>query len=48
MIEHKVQCLRSLVFHIVNIVILVIFLFVIHVVCKMCKSFDRKKSVSRL
>ena len=40
MIAHKVQCLCCLVFH---IVFLVTFLFVIHVVCKMCKSFDRKK-----
>ena len=36
----KVQCLCCLVFH---IVFLVVYLFVIHVVCKICKSFDRKK-----
>ena len=46
MIAHKVQCLCCLVFH---IIVLVMFLFVIHVVCKICKLFDRKKkAVSKL
>ena len=39
-IAYEVQYLCSLVFH---IIVLVIFLFVIHVVCKMCKSFDKKE-----
>ena len=39
MIAHKVQCLCCLVF---PIVFLVLLLFVKHVVCKICKSFNRK------